>query len=70
VRLDYLDGARDVVVTSFRFDDALQMAVPVEMRTEHDFGRAGSLVRGHATYSRFRRFNVQTNEHVGGVGPR
>ncbi len=61
--LDYLTDGEDVVVTSFTFDDTLQMTVPREMRTEHYFGRSG-LVRGHATYSRFRQFNVRTAERV------
>ena len=39
------------IVTSFRFDDALQMIVPVEM---HD-------PLGIATYGQFRRFAVTTN---------
>jgi hypothetical protein len=43
------------IVTSFRFDDDLQMIVPVEM---HD-------PLGIATYGRFRRFNVSTEEKLG-----
>ena len=73
--LDYLDGGRDVVVTSFKVDTGLQLAVPGEMRTEHYFGRDAlrpgatfGLVRGHATYSRFRQFTVRTDERVGGAG--
>jgi hypothetical protein len=42
------------IVTSFRFDDDLQLNVPVEM---HD-------PLGVATYGRFRRFSVQTEEHA------
>ena len=42
------------IVTSFRFDDELQMIVPVEM---HD-------PLGIATYGRFRRFTVHTEETV------
>jgi len=75
--LDYLDGGRDVVVTSFKVDTGLQLAVPGEMRTEHYFGRDAlrpgatfGLVRGHATYSRFRQFTVRTDERVGGAGSR
>jgi len=64
LRLDYLHGGWDIVVTSFTFDSSLQLTVPSEMRTEHYFGRAGSLVRGHATYTRFRRFTVQTDERL------
>jgi len=42
------------IVTSFRFDDDLQLNVPVEM---HD-------PLGVATYGRFRRFFVETEEHA------
>jgi len=42
------------IVTSFRFDDDLQLNVPVEM---HD-------PLGVATYGTFRRFSVETNEHA------
>jgi len=42
------------IVTSFRFDDELQLNVPVEM---HD-------PLGVATYGRFRRFSVQTDERA------
>jgi hypothetical protein len=42
------------LVTSFCFDDDLQLNVPVEM---HD-------PLGVATYGRFRRFAVQTEEHA------
>jgi len=42
------------IVTSFRFDDDLQLNVPVEM---HD-------PLGIATYGRFRRFSVETEEHA------
>lgn len=63
LRLEYLAGNRDAVVTSFRLDDALQLTVPVEMRTEHYFASA-SIVRGKATYGRFRRFGVRTDERI------
>ena len=42
------------IVTSFRFDDDLQLNVPFEMRDP----------LGVATYGRFRRFSVETEEHV------
>jgi hypothetical protein len=42
------------IVTSFRFDDELQLNVPVEM---HD-------PLGIATYGRFRKFAVETDEKV------
>jgi hypothetical protein len=64
LRLDYLARNRDTVITSFRHDDALQLTVPVDMHTEHYFASAG-LVRGTATYGRFRRFAVRTDERIG-----
>jgi len=42
------------IVTSFRFDDDLQLNVPIEMRDP----------LGVATYGRFRRFSVETEEHL------
>ncbi len=50
------------IVTSFRFDEDLQLEVPVEMRDP----------LGVATYGRFRRFSVKTEEHatIGGKGTR
>jgi len=63
LRLEYLAGSRDDVVTFFRLDEALQLTVPVTMRTEHYFAKAG-LVRGTATYGRFRRFGVRTEERI------
>ena len=42
------------IATFFKFDDVLQLIVPVEMRTPI----------GVATYGRFRRFNVQTDEKI------
>lgn len=42
------------IVTTFRFDDDLQLNVPSEMRDP----------LGVATYGRFRRFSVETEEHV------
>lgn len=47
------------VVTSFRFDDTLKMIVPSEMRE-----RIGGDSPVVATYSRFRRFTVNTAESL------
>ena len=52
----------DNVITTFRFDDDLQVAVPVEMRERWRF--RGSEVTSVATYGRFRRFGVQTEEKI------
>ena len=51
------------VVTTFRHDDALGIDVPAEMRDWYP-DRNGD-VRGVATYGRFRRFQVQTEETIG-----
>jgi hypothetical protein len=45
-------------VTSFAFDVDLQLDVPVEMR--EDYGSLTSV----ATYGRFRRFGVSTEEKL------
>jgi hypothetical protein len=48
----------ETVVTTFRFDDDLQIDVPMMMEDN----------LGTATYSRFRRFGVQTEERVSSPG--
>ena len=50
----------DNIVTSFRFDQRFQIAIPVEMREEY-WTDTESIV-GVASYSRFRRFDVTTDE--------
>jgi hypothetical protein len=46
----------DEVITVFGFDEDLQMMVPLEKRETY------STVSGKATYGRFRRFEVKTEE--------
>jgi len=55
-------GTESTVTTSFEMDERLATSVPVEMR----FKRGGSRneVRGVATYGRFRRFEVATDEAI------
>jgi hypothetical protein len=53
---------RSEVVTRFAVDDRFGIAVPVEMRENHFFG--SNDVTTVATYGRFRRFGVQTDEAV------
>lgn len=55
-------GTESTVTTSFEADDRLTTSVPVEMR----FRRGGvkNEVRGVATYGRFRRFEVGTEEKL------
>ena len=50
----------DNIVTSFRFDERFQIAVPHEMREE--FWTDSESIVGVASYSRFRRFDVTTEE--------
>jgi hypothetical protein len=50
----------DNIVTSFRFDERFQIAVPHEMREE--FWTDTESIVGVASYSRFRRFDVTTEE--------
>jgi len=60
------------IVTSYRWDDELQMTVPGEMRDSYPApsARPGGIsprrndFRGLATYSRFRRFDVRTTETI------
>lgn len=55
-------GTESIVTTSFAMDERLATPVPVEMR----FKRGGSRneVHGVATYGRFRRFEVGTEEVI------
>jgi len=55
-------GTESSVTTTFEMDERLDTLVPVEMR----FKRGGSRneVRGVATYGRFRRFEVGTEETI------
>ena len=45
-----------------RADDAAGMVVPVKMEERYRRGRDTTEVRGVATYSKFRRFQVSTSE--------
>jgi hypothetical protein len=50
------------IVTIFQYDERFGIAVPVEMRESHTFGSTDVLTV--ATYGRFRRFGVTTDEAV------
>jgi formylglycine-generating enzyme required for sulfatase activity len=54
---------RAVVTTSFRFDDRFGIAVPHEMREQYTLSN-GNKVTMVATYGRFRRFDVSSDEDV------
>jgi hypothetical protein len=56
-------GAAAITVTTlYKFDDELGINVPVEMRDWYPDGSGE--IRGVATYGRFRRFQVKTEEEV------
>jgi hypothetical protein len=62
-------GVEAVVAVSFEFEPAVNTWVP--RRMEDRFKRRGDTteVRGVATYSRFRRFQVSTSEEIAAPGP-
>jgi hypothetical protein len=49
------------ISTAFRFDDRFGIAVPYEMQEEYKFDN-GTKVTAVATYDRFRRFDVSTED--------
>jgi len=51
------------VVTTYRHDDELGIDVPAEMRDWYPDGNRGD-IKGVATYGRFRRFQVTTEESI------
>jgi hypothetical protein len=51
-----------VISTSFAMDDAFELALPVQMVEEFPLGIGR--VKGTATYGRFRRFTVTTDEKL------
>lgn len=55
-------GTESTVTTSFEADDRLGTSVPVEMHFKR--GAVKNEVRGVATYGRFRRFEVGTEEKL------
>lgn len=62
VRTELAVSDNDEIITSFRFDERLRIALPVEMRESYWSG--GEYVVGTARYGRFRQFGVQTIETV------
>jgi len=55
------------LTTTYRTDDRFQIDVPVEMKEQYTFG--GTRVLGTASYGRFRRFDVTTDESLGSSVP-
>jgi hypothetical protein len=49
------------VITEYKFDEELGINVPVAMKDWYPDGATGA-IRGEATYGRFRRFQVKTEE--------
>ena len=56
-------AVRAQIVTTFRVDDRLTIAVPSEMREQYSFN-SGSKITTVASYGRFRRFDVTSDENV------
>jgi hypothetical protein len=55
-------NVKNEIITSFAFDPALMVYAPSEMREQYA-GFEGSFT-GVATYGHFRRYQVQTDEHL------
>ena len=51
------------IEVTYAVDPSLSLAAPREMREEYG-GKDGTTIKGRATYSRFRRFQVQVDEKV------
>jgi hypothetical protein len=51
------------ITSSFRYDERFEIAVPFEMQEEYKFDN-GTRVAAIATYERFRRFDVSTDENI------
>lgn len=62
LRTEMVVSGNDRVMTTFRFDERFQIAVPAEMHESYGAGRTS--VEGHATYGQFRRFGVTTEEKI------
>ena len=56
------DAVNATITVRYEADDAMGHLLPVEMRERYDSRRPDSRVDGTATYSRFRRFQVQVEE--------
>jgi hypothetical protein len=51
------------ITTSFHFDERFGITVPYQMQEEYKFD-SGTRVTAVATYARFRRFDVSTDEII------
>jgi len=52
------------IKVTYRLDDGLQLWVPVRMEERYRNRVSPAEVRGVATYSRFRKFQVNTSEEI------
>ncbi len=52
------------IEVTYAFDDVLQMLMPLEMRETLTLRSDNTRIEGRASYSRFRKFSVQTEETV------
>ena len=57
---------RATITVTFEPAAALDMWVPVRMEEEHEVRGHPKIVKGVATYTKFRRFQVTTTEKIGG----
>jgi hypothetical protein len=63
--LDVVDPSVEAHITVvYRLDDGLTLWVPSRMEERYRDRRTTSEVRGIATYSRFRKFQVNTSEEI------
>jgi hypothetical protein len=53
-----------IIDVSFQSEPLLGMLVPIEMRERYDGKRSHSIVEGHATYGKFRQFQVKVDETI------
>jgi hypothetical protein len=52
------------IKVTYRLDDGIALWVPVRMEERYRDRRSTADVRGVATYSRFRKFQVNTSEEL------
>jgi len=63
--LDVVDTRVEAhIKVTYRLDDGLALWVPARMEERYRDRRSSSEVRGVATYSRFRKFQVSTSEEI------
>lgn len=58
---------RGIIDVSYQSEPLMGVLVPVEMRERYEGRRDGGVIRGTATYGRFRQFQVSVNEDIGPV---